>query len=81
LQALDFFHSNQVIHRVLKSSSILLGMEGSVKGRSDFGFCIQLIPEQDQWSSMVGTAHLMAPEVVSSSPYGPKGDIWSFGIV
>ncbi|NXD37639.1 PAK3 kinase, partial [Copsychus sechellarum] len=81
LQALDFL---QVIHRDLKSSSILLGMDSTVKwsDHSDFGFCTQLTPEQDQWSSMVGTAHQMAPEVVSGSPYGPKVDIWSFsGIV
>ncbi|NXA85553.1 PAK3 kinase, partial [Melanocharis versteri] len=79
LQALDFLQLNQVIHRDVKSSSILLGMEGTVK--SDFGFCTQLTPEQNQWSSVVGTAHRMAPEVVSSSPYGPKVDIWFFGIV
>ncbi|XP_041895940.1 serine/threonine-protein kinase PAK 3-like isoform X4 [Corvus kubaryi] len=48
---------------------------------SDFGFCTQLTPEQDQQSSVVGTAHWMAPEVVNCSPYGPKVDIWSFGIV
>ncbi|XP_066030978.1 serine/threonine-protein kinase PAK 3-like [Chamaea fasciata] len=80
LQGLDFLHSNQVIHRDLKSSNILLGMNGSVK-LADFGLCAQLSPEQDQPSSMVGTAHWMAPEVVTSSPYGPKVDIWSLGIV
>ncbi|NWV93391.1 PAK3 kinase, partial [Machaerirhynchus nigripectus] len=63
-----------------KSFNILLGMDGTVR-LADFGFCTQLTPEQDQQSSMVGTAHWMAPEVVSDSPYGPKVDIWSFGIV
>ncbi|KAL2311387.1 hypothetical protein Nmel_003090, partial [Mimus melanotis] len=83
LQGLDFLHSNRVIHRDLKSSNILLGMDGSVKlgPSADFGLCAQLSPEQDQCSSMLGTAHWMAPEVVTSSPYGPKVDIWSFGIV
>ncbi|XP_063281010.1 serine/threonine-protein kinase PAK 3-like [Prinia subflava] len=80
LQGLDFLHSNWVIHRDLKSSNILLGMDGSVK-LADFGLCAQLSHEQDLCSSMVGTAHWMAPEVVTSSPYGPKVDIWSFGIV
>uniref|UniRef100_H0ZWP9 non-specific serine/threonine protein kinase n=1 Tax=Taeniopygia guttata TaxID=59729 RepID=H0ZWP9_TAEGU len=80
LQGLDFLHANRVIHRDLKSSNILLGMDGSVR-LAYFGLCAQLSPEQDQRSSMVGTAHWMAPEVVTSSPYGPKVDIWSFGIV
>ncbi|KFP80160.1 Serine/threonine-protein kinase PAK 3, partial [Acanthisitta chloris] len=80
LQALDYLHFNLVIHRDVKSSNILLGMDESVK-LGDFGFCVQLSPVLDQRSSMVGTAHWMAPEVVSSCAYGLKVDIWSLDIV
>ncbi|KAM9211718.1 serine/threonine-protein kinase PAK 3-like [Leptosomus discolor] len=80
LQALDFLHLKQVIHRDIKSNSILLGMDRSVK-LADFGFCARIIPEQSRWSTVLRTPYWMAPEVMRKEAYGPKVDIWSPGVM
>ncbi|NXS08201.1 PAK2 kinase, partial [Neodrepanis coruscans] len=48
---------------------------------ANFGLSAQLSPEQSYRSAIVGTSWWMAPEVVTSELYGPKVDIWAFGIV
>ncbi|XP_050842918.1 serine/threonine-protein kinase PAK 3-like [Serinus canaria] len=80
LRGLDFLHSNHVIHQDVKSGNILLRTDGSVK-LADFGLFAQLTPEQSRRSSMASIPGWMAPEVLTGQPYGPKVDIWSFGIV
>nr|XP_041567217.1 serine/threonine-protein kinase CST20-like isoform X6 [Taeniopygia guttata] len=80
LQGLDFLHWNHVIYRDVKSDNILLRTDGSVK-LADFGLFAQLTPEQRRQSSVAGISGWMAPEVLTGQPYGPKVDIWSFGIV
>ncbi|KAM3669150.1 serine/threonine-protein kinase PAK 3-like [Ammospiza maritima maritima] len=75
LQGLDFLHSNDVIHRDVKSDNILLRTDGSVK-LADFGLATQLTPEQSRRCSVTGTPWWMAPEVVTGQPYGPKVDMW-----
>ncbi|XP_064526483.1 serine/threonine-protein kinase PAK 3-like [Pseudopipra pipra] len=79
LKALDFLHSNLVIHRDFKSANILLGMDGSVK-LIDFGFCAWLNPWEKKRRSLIGTPFYMAPEMLAGDKYDAKVDIWALGI-
>lgn len=55
LKALAFMHANGVIHRDIKSDSILLSRDGQIK-LTDFGFAAQVSADLQKRKSLVGVS-------------------------
>jgi len=82
LQGINFLHEQYMIHRDIKAGNILFNKEGQIK-LADFGVSALLESHDERRTTMAGTWHWMAPEVIDPSDHGGhdfKADIWSLGI-
>jgi serine/threonine protein kinase len=79
LIALAYLHKSNVIHRDIKTANVLVQSTGKVM-LCDFGVSALLSTSQSKRTTFIGTPHYMAPEVLTSSSYDSKADIWSLGI-
>lgn len=78
--ALNYLHSNRIIHRDMKPQNILIAADGTVK-LCDFGFARAMSQDTFVLTSIKGTPLYMAPELVQEKPYTPAVDIWSMGVI
>ncbi|CAI5972126.1 unnamed protein product [Closterium sp. NIES-65] len=79
-RGMQYLHSNNIIHRDLKSANLLLNSSGLVKV-ADFGLARTEAQEPGNMTAETGTIRWMAPEMIDHQPYTRKVDVYSYGIV
>uniref|UniRef100_A0A8C3CSA4 cyclin-dependent kinase n=1 Tax=Cairina moschata TaxID=8855 RepID=A0A8C3CSA4_CAIMO len=81
LQALNFCHKHNCIHRDVKPENILITKHSVIK-LCDFGFARILTGPSDYYTDYVATRWYRSPELlVGDTQYGPPVDVWAIGCV
>ena len=80
IEALEYCHGINIVHRDLKCENVLLSKKNQVK-LADFGFARKLAPT-DLSKTFCGSAAYAAPELLQGIPYvGTIADVWSCGVI
>lgn len=74
-------HRAKIIHRDVKPENIMLSSTGRTDEVKilDFGISTVYDDSENARGSTAGTAHYIAPELVSGIPYGPRVDMYALG--
>ena len=76
LLMLDYLQKKYIAHRDIKPSNIMIDSNGYLK-MIDFGTAKVL---KDYTSTIIGTPHYIAPEILQGKGYSLSCDFWSLGI-
>ena len=77
LLAMEYLHNRKFIYRDLKPENVMVLNKNGYLKLIDFGTCKKI---DDRTSTIIGTPHYMAPEVVLGEGYSFQVDYWSIAI-
>ena len=78
LLMLDYLQKKYIAHRDIKPSNIMIDSNGYLK-MIDFGTS-KVLTFSDYTSTIIGTPHYIAPEILQGRGYSLSCDFWSLGI-
>lgn len=79
--AVEYLHSNWIIHRDIKTSNLLMNNRGQIKV-ADFGMARYYGDPPPKLTQLVVTLWYRAPELLlGAEKYGPEIDLWSVGCI
>ena len=78
LLMLDYLQKKFIAHRDIKPSNIMVDNNGYLK-MIDFGTS-KILTLSDYTSTIIGTPHYIAPEILQGKGYSLSCDFWSLGI-
>lgn len=80
LHGVNYIHQNNVIHRDLKLSNVMLDQNNQVK-IGDFGLAIETNASVSDLQKFCGTVVYMPPEIINKQGAVFQSDIWSVAVI
>ncbi|KAJ6641122.1 Serine/threonine-protein kinase Nek8, partial [Pseudolycoriella hygida] len=77
--AINYMHSENIMHRDLKTANVFLNLKGTVK-IGDFGIS-KIMNTKIHAQTVLGTPYYFSPEMCEGKDYDNKSDIWALGCI